>query len=48
MLEMAADLETQLARLKEQLAGSKREVSADDVDRLKDIRDDLQVVIGDR
>ena len=42
MLELTSNLETELTQLKELLASNKKEVSEDDLDKLKEIREDLQ------
>ncbi len=45
MLVLAADLETDIARLKGQLSANEKRISAEDLQKLKEIRDDLQNVI---
>jgi len=45
MLALATDLEAHIAGLKGQLAAAKREVTEEDLERLKDIRDDLQAIV---
>ena len=47
MLALTKDLETQIARLKDQLAAKEREVSEDDVERLKDIGADLEAMVAE-
>ena len=46
MLTLTADLEAEIARLREQLAAAKVKVSEDDVDRLREILDDVQSLIS--
>ncbi len=46
MLALTADLEAEIARLRERLAAKKHAVSEDDVERLRDIRDGLQAVVS--
>jgi metallo-beta-lactamase family protein len=46
MLAVIADLETEIARLKGQLAENKNNISDDDIERLSDIRDELRAVGG--
>jgi metallo-beta-lactamase family protein len=45
ILTLTQDLETEIARLKERLAAKEREVSADDLEKLKDIREELQAMV---
>ncbi len=46
MLELTAELESEAARLRERLAAKAKEISEDDVERLRDIRDELKVVVS--
>lgn len=47
MVRIAAELERELASLREQLAAGKREFSQIALDRLKDIQEDLRVVVSE-
>lgn len=46
MLTLTADLEAEIARLKEQLAADMTHVSEDDVEKLRDICDELQTIVS--
>lgn len=46
MLTLAADLETEIARLKERLAATEEKISEEDMVKLRDIRDELQDVVS--
>ena len=46
MLALTSDLEAELSRLKERLAEKAKELSADDVEKLREIRDELQTVVS--
>ena len=46
MLALTADLEAETARLKERLAAKAKEVSGDDLERLREIRDELKAVLA--
>ena len=45
MLALIGDLEAELSRLKEQFAANENKISEDDIERLSDIRDDLQAFV---
>jgi len=45
-LALTADLEAEIARLREKLAEKKKKISEEDLEKLKDIRDELQAVIS--
>ncbi|MFA6222749.1 MAG: MBL fold metallo-hydrolase [Desulfomonilaceae bacterium] len=45
MLSVTADIEAEIAKLKERLSLYGKKISEDDLDRLKDIKEDLQTVI---
>jgi hypothetical protein len=45
MQVLTADIEAEIARLKEQLASKKKEIFEDDLDKLRDIRDDLHALV---
>jgi metallo-beta-lactamase family protein len=45
-LALTTDLEAEIARLKEQLAEKKKKISEEDLEKLRDIRDELQAVIS--
>ncbi len=45
MLALIGDLEAELSRLKEQFAANENKISADDMERLSDIRDELQAFV---
>jgi len=44
MLALTADLEAEIARLKQQLAGNEKKISEGHLEKLRDIRDELQAV----
>lgn len=46
MLALAAELEAEIARLKGQLAVKETRISEEDVERLRDIREELQAVVA--
>jgi metallo-beta-lactamase family protein len=46
MLALAAELEAEIARLKGQLAVKETKISEEDVERLRDIREELQAVVA--
>jgi len=46
MLALTSDLEAEIARLRQQLAAMDKQISEDDVGRLRDIRDELQAVVS--
>lgn len=46
VLAVAKDFETEIARLREQLAGSQAKVSEEDLERLKDILEELQTIVS--
>ncbi len=46
VLALTTDLENEIARLKERLAGKEKTLSADDMEKLKDIREELQALIS--
>ncbi|MBI5571602.1 MAG: MBL fold metallo-hydrolase [Desulfomonile tiedjei] len=45
MLALTADLESEVARLREQVLARKREVREEDLERLRDIREELQAIV---
>jgi len=47
MVRVAAELESEIATLREQLAAGKREFSEIDVDKLKEIQEELHVVVSE-
>jgi metallo-beta-lactamase family protein len=47
MLSLTKDLEAQLARLKDQLASKDKDVSEDDMERLREIGSDLQAIVAE-
>jgi len=47
MLDLAADLEAKIAQLRSRLASEEKKVSEDDVERLAEIRDDLQFLASE-
>ncbi|MFH0960263.1 MAG: MBL fold metallo-hydrolase [Pseudomonadota bacterium] len=45
-IALVAEIEAEIARLKQQLASSDKRVVADDIEKLRDARDDLQTVVS--
>ena len=45
-MALVSEIEAEIAKLKQQLASSEKRVVADDIERLRDARDDLQTVVS--
>jgi len=46
VLALTADLEAEISRLREKLAANEKKISADDLDKLRDIREELASVVS--
>jgi len=45
-MALVSEIEAEIAKLKQQLASSEKRVVADDIEKLRDARDDLQTVVS--